>query len=207
MAVGFLDAECRCRLVWLNKGPNHRRVPLVLSQDEVVTTAKNKGARFVLLAHNHPISSFDRPNYKTRRMNIQASRALKRAQSRFSEADDAFGAAIRLRLEAEGIGLAEAVIIAGTAVLRGDEQVIQNYQAHKPAVCFVATAAFGESAWETSALRAFRDSYLLEHTWGAAFCRLNYMLSPSVAGWIEQHAGLRLCARVVLRLLARLAVC
>ena len=44
--------------------------------------------------------------------------------------------------------------------------------------CFVASFAYGPQAWQTQALRHWRDERLLLTVWGRALTRLYYMLSP-----------------------------
>ncbi len=65
--------------------------------------------------------------------------------------------------------------------------------------CFIATAAYG-SALEPHvvALREFRDRYLQRTRLGREFIGFYYRYSPPIAGYIAEHAWLRLLARMVL---------
>jgi hypothetical protein len=65
--------------------------------------------------------------------------------------------------------------------------------------CFIATAAYGSYLHpQVQTLRNFRDTRLLTNAPGRAFVALYYRLSPPVAGFIAQHAALRLLVRLLL---------
>jgi len=64
--------------------------------------------------------------------------------------------------------------------------------------CFIAAAATSPSSPEVTALRAFRDRYLLRSRAGAGAVRLYEALSPPIAERIERHRALRLAARHLL---------
>lgn len=65
--------------------------------------------------------------------------------------------------------------------------------------CFIATAAYGSYLHpQVQTLRAFRDTWLLTNAPGRAFVAWYYRLSPPVAGFIAQHAILRLLVRLLL---------
>jgi hypothetical protein len=58
--------------------------------------------------------------------------------------------------------------------------------------CFIATAAYGTPmAEEIQVLRNFRDEYLLTNPVGEALVELYYRVSPPVAEFITEHAGLK----------------
>lgn len=62
--------------------------------------------------------------------------------------------------------------------------------------CFIATAAYGSPfGSEVSALRKFRDQYLLANKPGQLFVDLYYQLSPSVADMIRQDNFIRAMVR------------
>jgi subtilisin family serine protease len=65
--------------------------------------------------------------------------------------------------------------------------------------CFIATAAYGSLLHpKVSALRQFRDHYLLPYALGRTFVSAYYRFSPPVADFIARHDGLRASVRVVL---------
>lgn len=46
--------------------------------------------------------------------------------------------------------------------------------------CFIATAIYGPDAWQTNALRSWRDTCLLPHGLGRALTRTYYCVSPAL---------------------------
>jgi len=70
--------------------------------------------------------------------------------------------------------------------------------------CFVASAAFGPDAPETSALRSFRDRRLLPSAVGRGFVAVYYRLSPPLARVVGSSPLLASASRRVLGLIVRL---
>jgi hypothetical protein len=67
--------------------------------------------------------------------------------------------------------------------------------------CFIASAAFSSGfAPEVVTLRIWRDSVLLETSYGRAFVRLYYRLSPPIAYLLNRWTFLKAPVRAVLRL-------
>jgi len=65
-----------------------------------------------------------------------------------------------------------------------------------PALCFIATAAYGTPmAEEIQILREFRDEYLLTNPLGKALVGVYYRVSPPIAEFIAEHPSLRLVVR------------
>ncbi len=57
--------------------------------------------------------------------------------------------------------------------------------------CFVASCVFGADAWQTEALRDWRDECLLSAPGGRTLVRLYYALSPQLVPYLEKSAWLR----------------
>lgn len=57
--------------------------------------------------------------------------------------------------------------------------------------CFIATAVYGETAWQTNALRDWRDTALRPHAAGRALIQCYYALSPALAARLPHHPLLR----------------
>jgi hypothetical protein len=68
--------------------------------------------------------------------------------------------------------------------------------------CFIASELFGSTAWETAALRLFRDRLLRQFAAGRTFIGLYYRYSPGIARWLHRHRRTREFARLLLRPLA-----
>jgi len=65
--------------------------------------------------------------------------------------------------------------------------------------CFVATASFGTAMeGKVSALRDFRDRFLLTHHAGRVLVDLYYTLSPPVASYIDNHGAWKAAVRTAL---------
>ncbi len=217
VAICFLDEQHACKLIWFNKGPNHRTVPLKLSPQQAFEVGGQIGTKSIIVAHNHPMSSQDIPDYGMRSLNIQASYEHKVQILDFSDADLSLRTNWRGFLETKGLSHADAVFVAGTYTINGHEHIIYNYNLCKPKAthntkatynnkkCFIATTVFGEDAHETELLRKFRDLVLLRSRIGRTACRLYYRISPAVAKSLERHPRLKvLVAALLLRLIARI---
>lgn len=90
---------------------------------------------------------------------------------------------------------------AGEAEHARHDALVRRYQSGAPERdrrCFIATAAYGESAPETRALRAWRDRVLRPTPWGRGLIRLYYRLSPPLARLLARRPAWR---RAVRRLL------
>ena len=58
--------------------------------------------------------------------------------------------------------------------------------------CFIATASFGSlEDPRVKILCSFRDSYLLQSSWGQIFVEKYYLFSPPLAEWISNSRMLR----------------
>ena len=57
--------------------------------------------------------------------------------------------------------------------------------------CFIASCVFGPDAWQTEALREWRDARLLAIPGGRQLVKLYYALSPQLVPYLEDCAWLR----------------
>src|SRR5699024_9681073 len=64
--------------------------------------------------------------------------------------------------------------------------------------CFIATAVYGPDAWQTNALRNWRDDALLPHAWGRLFIGSYYRISPAIARRLDHHPRMRATVRRLL---------
>jgi hypothetical protein len=90
--------------------------------------------------------------------------------------------------------------LAAHAQFHTDGQLVQREPAQDKR-CFVATLAFGSEAYETQALRDFRDDVLLRTRWGRALVRLYYVMSPNLCAVLPRLPGATKVVRWVLRIL------
>lgn len=65
--------------------------------------------------------------------------------------------------------------------------------------CFIATAVYGSPyANEVMILKAFRDEWLLNYSFGKAFVKLYYWISPSIANRIAKRKFLKEMTKSIL---------
>ena len=77
---------------------------------------------------------------------------------------------------------------------------IEKLKAKKSGICFVATAACGDSAPEVQFLSAFRDCVLSKSQPGRMFIRGYYRVSPRLADWVRASSKRRMTThRFVIR--------
>ncbi|MEZ4870866.1 MAG: CFI-box-CTERM domain-containing protein [Bdellovibrionales bacterium] len=71
--------------------------------------------------------------------------------------------------------------------------------------CFIATAAF-ENGWEAEVvtLRKFRDDHLMHHWVGKTLIRVYYIVSPSIARFLNTFSALKAPTRAILRALIQI---
>jgi hypothetical protein len=72
--------------------------------------------------------------------------------------------------------------------------------AYSPSMCFVATVCFGQNAPETTALRIWRDQYLIEKRWGRKFVVWYYNNGEVIADIAAHSPVLRRFAKTGIRL-------
>ena len=75
--------------------------------------------------------------------------------------------------------------------------------AYTPSKCFVATVCFGENAPETTALRNWRDTYLVEKEWGRKFIVWYYENGEKIAEIADRSAALKGIAKACIRIIAK----
>lgn len=131
VAICFLNANFVCKSIWFNKGSDHTQARLGLTVQDVGNRAEALKCKYVIIAHNHPISSFNMPRHSTRRENIAASYAQKELQFGFSATDRRTGETWRAYLVSRNIGFAQAVIVAGDILLEGNEEIIDNFRSNR----------------------------------------------------------------------------
>lgn len=71
--------------------------------------------------------------------------------------------------------------------------------------CFVATRLYGDEAWQTRALRRFRDEVLLQRRLGREFVAAYYAIAPAVCRVLTRLPWLRPPVRALVAMLARVA--
>ncbi len=89
------------------------------------------------------------------------------------------------------------------AVKRGEREHVRHHRKVMELSdrrCFVATCVFGEDAWETNQLRAFRDRVLNPHTSGRVLVGLYYRCSPAIIPCLERIRIFKALIRTLLRL-------
>jgi len=85
-----------------------------------------------------------------------------------------------------------------TITMDGSYSIIANFSAVK-SLCFIATAAYGTPmAEEIQVLREFRDEYLLTNPLGEGLVDVYYRVSPPIAEFITEHAGVKPIVRAML---------
>ncbi len=57
----------------------------------------------------------------------------------------------------------------------------------RDARCFIATAIFGQEAWQTELLRYFRDKNLLSNSIGRFLVKVYYKVSPTLADYLQHN--------------------
>lgn len=97
--------------------------------------------------------------------------------------------------------------VAG-AVVAGDDTTIAGQVCKTPSEvvglledkhCFISTAAFGsDMAKEVQTFREFRNEFLLTNSWGRAFVKAYYDISPAIADVIAHHDTLKTATRATL---------
>lgn len=204
IALCFFDPKFTCKLIWFNKGPNRAMVPSHLPPEMASETGKGLGILAVVLAHNHPVSSFDMPDYGSKSLNIEAAREHKVQLLGFSDIDLSSRQLWQASFSAKSIAYAEAVFVAGSYMLEGHKSITENHDKSKPKQgCFVATCIFGEYGRETQVLRAYRDNVLSRARLGRAFCAAYYASAPVLVRLVSSHSGARDLATRCLRLIVR----
>ena len=109
--------------------------------------------------------------------------------------DRAFGRARSQAYEAKGR--------AGLAEHARYERAVADGALPRATPCFVATAVFGQDAFETSELRRFRNRHLKRSAVGRAAIRLYERTSPPLACWLARRPAAAAPIRAALRMLVK----
>lgn len=70
--------------------------------------------------------------------------------------------------------------------------------------CFVATCLYGDAAWQTDALRRYRDDVLLHHRGGRRIVCVYYALAPSLCRLLTRLPWMQLPARALVGMIVRI---
>ncbi len=200
VAIAFLREDWSTQKIWFNKGESHRSVTYGLEPREVLKYARKFDAKYVIDAHNHPLSSKDRPDYGSRRANIAASYQQKRDQFGFSDTDNLSTANYSTKPENRGLKYADVVYVAGDYQIRGDDEIIdkfseekrqprqqrssdsptqdQEHTSSKNSDCFIVTLCYGRNSQEYRRMIDLRDNFLNNFAVGRLAVRTYYAVSP-----------------------------
>lgn len=130
-AICLLDEHFICRFIWFIKGENRFSVNQGITAEEIIDIALQNSCKYIITAHNHPVSSLDRPDYGSRRANIYASYAHKEAVLEFSDIDYNTAEHWLEQCHTRQIGFADALLVARDVKLRGDNELVENYRMNK----------------------------------------------------------------------------
>jgi hypothetical protein len=75
--------------------------------------------------------------------------------------------------------------------------------AFTPSMCYVATVCFGQDAPETTALRGWRDQYLIERSWGRRFIVWYYHHGEKFAQITNDSPLLKVIVKGIIRAISR----
>lgn len=97
----------------------------------------------------------------------------------------------------------ERLARAGAAEHQRHDRLARQYQGQgrgraRDARCFVASAVYGESAWQTDVLRNWRDRVLLRFWFGRVLIGLYYRVSPVWVRWLAPRPRLTAAVRSIL---------
>ena len=189
IAICFIDQEFICKLIWFNKGHNYQAATIDLPIIDAIEVAKKNNIKYIVLSHNHPVSSNYLPDQGSRRANIQASYALKSGLLGFSQQDKISGSYWQNTLQENEIGYADALFVAGNYKIIGDTNLIDNYNQNKPTFgCYISTQLFGMHSYETNFLRGLRDNILIKNKFGRLFCKTYYYISPKILNHVSKYS-------------------
>jgi hypothetical protein len=73
--------------------------------------------------------------------------------------------------------------------------------------CFIATCLYGDAAWQTEAMRRYRDEVLLTHRWGRQIVFVYYALAPSLCRLLTRLPWLQLPARALVGMIVCIVRC
>ena len=206
VALAFVEEGFSTKKIWFNKGSDHTNVQYGLDPKEVLKYSRRFNAKQIIDAHNHPLSSKDRPDYGSRRANIAASYRQKEAKFGFSDTDNMSTANYSAFLEDHDIKHADVVYVAGDYEIRGDEDMVnrftqeRNNQNRKSTSsqnrsrdsnkdlsnsgnndnedCFIVTLCYGRGSPEYRRMIELRDGFLSDYLIGRIAIKFYYAVSP-----------------------------
>jgi len=75
-----------------------------------------------------------------------------------------------------------------------------NVVAYSPSFCYVATACFGQTAPQTVALRSWRDSYLINRSWGRNFIVWYYKNGAELSTFARKSPVVKVILKTLINL-------
>jgi len=133
MAFCFFDDILHCHAIWLEKGQDVNGVNPSISYVDAIKFSQLNDFKYILMSHNHTVTSDDVSYFKSYGVNIKSSSDIKRQQFlRFSEGDEFYSKLFMERCEQEGIGFASSVIVSNEYLVKGNQKIRKNIRDNKP---------------------------------------------------------------------------
>ena len=134
MAFCFFDDILHCHAIWLEKGQDVNGVNPSISYVDAIKFSQLNDFKYILMSHNHTVTSDDVSYFKSYGVNIKSSSDIKRQQFlKFSPMDEFYSKIFLERCEQKGIGFAYSVIVNDEYLIKGNQEVRKNLAANKPA--------------------------------------------------------------------------
>lgn len=132
LVFAFFDEELVCVAMWVNKGDDRQSVAPLVNMNTIFAHCEKLGLKYVIRAHNHPISMLDHEPMPNRQQGIAAFYSAKAAMFDFSGQDLASHNYFKHLANTNGMQFADALFAAGSYQFFGCDDVLANHNANAP---------------------------------------------------------------------------
>lgn len=132
LAICFLAADFKCKKIYFEKGEDNSGISVKLKINKAVQYAINNQMKYIIVAHNHPLSSIGIASDGQSMVKYRTDFHGRKELLNFSQSDKEYLKDWLAHCERVNIGMAFSVAVSGKMFFEGDLNVLNNISKNDP---------------------------------------------------------------------------